>query len=153
VPKELKFPCRKAGCSRSFGSRGSRNRHELEHAWDPRQYDRGYTDGKSFLSKESYDAHVNRWHRDMWDTSTTCPVPECPRTASFPSREAYRAHLTETYKLSIEQAAQYKIAPKQKASVFGLRACPHQDCRGLDRKRKRLELESHLRSRIKAVMV
>lgn len=90
VPKELKFPCRKAGCSRKFGSKSRRGRHELEHAWVPRQCDRGCTDGKYFQSKESYDAHVNRWHRDMWDTSTTCPVPECPRTASIPSREAYR---------------------------------------------------------------
>lgn len=149
VQKELRFPCRKAGCSRRFGAQGSRNRHELEHAWVPLQCDRGCTDGKYFQSKESYDNHVNRWHRDMWDTSTTCPVSKCTRTTSFPSRQAYNSHLVETHRLSMEQVAQYKVATKQEKPTFGLRACPHQDCSHLDRKRKRLELESHLRSRVK----
>jgi hypothetical protein len=137
VEKELAFPCRHPGCDMRFGHAGSRTNHEAQHTWVPRQCEEFLalrcTDAQYFSSSRNYAHHMNRWHRDLWDVNTPCPVPECLRT-SFPSRSAYQSHLRDTHKLTLTRvAALYGAARKKKLPVFGARACPQPDCLVLTR--------------------
>lgn len=147
MQKELLFHCRRAGCSERFTCVGSRSRHEREHDWVARQCSRGCTDGRWFMTKESWDTHVRTVHEDTWNALTTCPFPGCTRESPFGSRDAYRNHLRCTHKLSSEEMDEYRVASTYRGPAFGLRLCPHQDCAGSDTRRKRRDLEAHLKSR------
>jgi hypothetical protein len=146
VQRALNFPCRKDGCIMQFSNYRTRRTHEAEHGWTRCQCDQ-CTDGKFYETKNKFDYHMRRYHQNKWDSTITCPVPECGREAPSTSRVSYDEHLKRVHKMGLKERVQYKVAPPPKTTQpFGKRACPHQDCGSEDKPRKRARLEAHLRS-------
>lgn len=60
----------------------------------------------------------NKQFVKCWDASTTCPVPDCPVSMSFSSREGLRVHLKSKHSYTSDQASS--------ATRFGFDMKPYQ---------------------------
>jgi hypothetical protein len=146
--KPSTFKCRK-GCNNTFKDEGTRNKHERDHDFKPRQCQLGCTDGVWYKKEQDWRSHKSRKHDADWDTSMLCQIPECTRTTGFAHRELYQAHLRDVHRLSGKDAAKYIPEKKNKDPVWGKRSCPFPDCvraapgREIGRKS---EMEAHLKT-------